>query len=136
MEISGPTFQQVLAKLPDWLKILMKTIVGRLRAASTRIRQLESASSALDYSGDGKRSSHYVYLSTTDCLKVCTALLLVGTATAPRVPKALTFASACSNVTRTKSWEFRSRKSLRIVDILAQSGITAFGEGEQSGKFI
>src|SRR6185437_5111604 len=30
IEISGPTFQQVLVKLPDWLKILMKTIVGRL----------------------------------------------------------------------------------------------------------
>src|SRR4051812_30131845 len=71
MEISGPTFQAVLQNMPDWLKILLKTIVGRLRTASTRIRQLETASTAYDYNDkDGKRSSHYVYLSPIDVLKI------------------------------------------------------------------
>lgn len=79
LEVSGPAFQEVLAKMPDWLKILLKTVVGRLRTASTRIRQLESASTAFDYSEkDGKRAAHYVYLSPTDVLKICTAVLLVG----------------------------------------------------------
>ncbi len=79
VEVSGPTFTQVLQTMPEWLKILMKTLVGRLRTASTRIRQLETASSAYDYSEkDGKRSAHYVYLSTPDILKLCTAILLVG----------------------------------------------------------
>ena len=50
VEISGPTFQEVLARMPDWLKIMLKTVVGRLRTASTRIRQLEQASTAFDYS--------------------------------------------------------------------------------------
>ena len=79
MEISGETFQEVLGKMPDWLKLLLKTVVGRLRTASTRIRQLETASTAYDYSDkDGKRSQHYVYLSPTDIMKVASALLLVA----------------------------------------------------------
>src|SRR4051812_22223696 len=38
VEVSGPTFVEVLHKTPDWLKILLKTIVQRLRAATARIR--------------------------------------------------------------------------------------------------
>lgn len=79
VEISGPTFQAVLGGMPDWVKILLKTVVGRLRAASNRIRQLESASTSFDYSEkDGKRSAQYVYLSPTDVMKICSAILLVG----------------------------------------------------------
>jgi CRP/FNR family cyclic AMP-dependent transcriptional regulator len=80
IEISGPTFLAVLGGLPDWLKALLKTIVGRLRAASTRIRQLESASTAYDYSDkdSGARNSHYVYLSPSEILKSGSALLLVA----------------------------------------------------------
>ncbi|MEK6705581.1 MAG: Crp/Fnr family transcriptional regulator [Bdellovibrionota bacterium] len=79
VEISGTAFQEVLTRLPDWLKILLKTVVSRLRTASTRIRQLETASSAYDYSDkDGKRSAHYIYLSPTDILKIASGLLLVA----------------------------------------------------------
>jgi CRP/FNR family transcriptional regulator, cyclic AMP receptor protein len=79
MEISGPSFQETLARVPDWLKILLKTVVTRLRTASTRIRQLETASTAYDYSDrDGKRSAQYQYLTPIEILKLATALLLVG----------------------------------------------------------
>ncbi|MBY0470025.1 cyclic nucleotide-binding domain-containing protein [bacterium] len=80
VEISGPTFLAVLGSLPDWLKALLKTIVGRLRAASTRIRQLESASTAYDYSDKdgGARNANYVYLSPSEILKSGAALLLVA----------------------------------------------------------
>ncbi len=80
VEISGPAFQQVLDKIPEWLKILMKTLVTRLRAASTKIRQLESSSVEYVYSEkDGKRVAQTVYLSTPDVLKISTAILLVAT---------------------------------------------------------
>ncbi|MFL5815607.1 MAG: Crp/Fnr family transcriptional regulator [Bdellovibrionia bacterium] len=82
IEISGPTFQATLAQMPDWLKILLKTIVGRLRTASTRIRQLESASTAVDYSDKnakpGKRSSAYVFLGALDVLKTLSGFLLIA----------------------------------------------------------
>ena len=65
--------------MPDWLKIMLKTVVGRLRTASTRIRQLEQASTAFDYSDkDGKRAAHYVYMSSTDAMKIATGILLVA----------------------------------------------------------
>lgn len=77
-EVSGPTFQAVLVKMPEWLKILLKAVVGRLRTASTRIRQLEQASTAFDYDKDGKRGQSYVYLSPHDSLKIASAILLVA----------------------------------------------------------
>lgn len=82
VEISGPVFQAALSQMPEWLKILLKTIVGRLRTASTRIRQLESASTAVDYSDKnakpGKRSTTYVFLGALDVLKVLTGFLLIA----------------------------------------------------------
>lgn len=77
IEISGPAFTQVLMDMPEWLKILLKTVVGRLRTASTRIRQLETASTAVDYSDkSGKRAASYIYLSPSDVLKCLSAILL------------------------------------------------------------
>jgi hypothetical protein len=79
VEISGPTFQQVLDKIPEWLKILLRTLVTRLRATSTKFRQLESASTEFVYSEkDGKRVAQNVYLSAPDVMKVSTAILLVA----------------------------------------------------------
>jgi CRP-like cAMP-binding protein len=80
VEISSQTFIQEMARMPEWLKILLKTIVGRLRSASTRIRQLESASTGVDYSDKsaGAKSTNYFYLSALDVLKALTAILLVG----------------------------------------------------------
>ncbi|MGK5084021.1 Crp/Fnr family transcriptional regulator [Bdellovibrionota bacterium FG-1] len=79
VEISVPTFQEVLARMPDWLKIMLKTVVGRLRTASTRIRQLETASTSLDYSDkDGKRATYYVYMNSTDVTKIASGILLVA----------------------------------------------------------
>jgi CRP/FNR family cyclic AMP-dependent transcriptional regulator len=79
VEISGPSFQQVLDKIPDWLKILLRTLVTRLRVASTRIRQLESASTEYVFSEkEGKRVAQYVYLSAADVMKTAAGILLVA----------------------------------------------------------
>lgn len=78
VEISGPMFMDVLGKAPDWLKILLKTVVGRLRAANTRLRQLESSNSPLNYDKDSGKRTAYQYLTYLELIKVMTALLLVG----------------------------------------------------------
>jgi CRP-like cAMP-binding protein len=135
VEISGPTFQQVLTHLPDWLKILMKTIVGRLRAASTRIRQLESASSAYDYSDpDGRRNSHYIYLSQSDCMKISTALLLVGArngkaeahGTEIRVGLLQRYANQVMGVPVAKITSY--------LDVLSHCGVVGLGEDAAAGQ--
>jgi len=78
VDISAQNFIETMAKLPDWLKLLMKTLVGRLRTASTRLKQLEEASMSYDYGKDGKKGPHFVYLSTIDVLKLLTGVLVVS----------------------------------------------------------
>lgn len=79
MEITSDQFTQALKIMPDWLKLLLKTVVMRLRNASSRIKQLETASSAYDYSDGKNGTKNYVFLSWSDVLKACTGVLLVGT---------------------------------------------------------
>ncbi|MBN23003.1 MAG: hypothetical protein CL678_17090 [Bdellovibrionaceae bacterium] len=90
IEVSAHTFTATLNKMPDWLKILLKTIVGRLRSASTRIKQLEQASTAIDYSSKGSKSTSYVYLSPHDVLKICTSILLSNERSAKKTEEGTT----------------------------------------------
>jgi len=79
LEISGPLFQNVLLQIPEWMKLLLKTVVGRLRTASNRIRQLEQSSTAIDYSDkDQKKSSVYVFIGFPELMKLATALVVVS----------------------------------------------------------
>jgi CRP/FNR family cyclic AMP-dependent transcriptional regulator len=134
IEISGPVFQQVLAKLPDWLKILMKTIVGRLRSASTRIRQLESSSTAYLTEKDGKRSAHYVYLSTSDCLKISTSLLLVGVRNSTMTEQGADVRLGLLQRYANQVMNIPVAKITSMLDVLAESGVVIYGTGPDTGK--
>lgn len=79
VEISGPTFNTTLQQMPDWLKLLLKTIVGRLRQAGIKLRQLESSSTSIDYSKkEGNRGIQYTFLGEMDILKILAGILLVA----------------------------------------------------------
>jgi CRP-like cAMP-binding protein len=134
IEISGPVFQQVLAKLPDWLKILMKTIVGRLRSASTRIRQLESSSTAYLTEKDGKRSAHYVYLSTNDCLKICTSLLLVSVRNSTMSEQGADVRLGLLQRYANQVMNVPVAKITSMLDVLSESGVVVYGTGADTGK--
>jgi CRP/FNR family cyclic AMP-dependent transcriptional regulator len=121
-EISGPTFQAVISKMPDWLKILLKTIVGRLRTASTRIRQLETASSAMDYNDkDGKKT--YVYLSNVDVLKLGTTVLLVASRNGARKPEGIELKQHLLTRYGNQIIGVPSAKMTTFLDVLAQVGV-------------
>lgn len=135
VEISGPAFQEVLVRIPDWLKILLKTIVARLRSASTRIRQLESSSSAYDFDKDGKRSAHYVFLSPSDVLKVLSSLLLVGSrAKAAATGKAVEIRPVLLHRYANQIMQVPLAKVTTLLDVLAQAGMLVIGDAaaEQS----
>jgi len=81
VEISGETFQHTLTSMPEWVKILLKTVVGRLRGASNRIRELEQSS--VNYvttttGGTKSMTTEYVFLSIPDLMKNLSIFLLVG----------------------------------------------------------
>lgn len=127
IEISGPAFYATLSNMPDWLKILLKTIVGRLRSSNTRIRQLESASSSYDYSEkEGKRSPHYTYLSPPDVLKGFSAVLLAasrhGKPIADGTRTAIEFNGALLQRYGNQIMQVPMAKIASLLDILAQIG--------------
>lgn len=79
VEISSDVYTAIVDKLPEWFSVLMKGIVGRLRTAGTRIRQMESKTTAVTYNKkDGTRSVSYAFLSINEVLRICSALLLVA----------------------------------------------------------
>jgi CRP/FNR family transcriptional regulator, cyclic AMP receptor protein len=132
IEISGPAFSEVLTKIPDWLKILLKTVVARLRTASTRIRQLESASTAFDYSEkDGKKASHahYVYLSPPDVLKICTSILLVASRNGkPAGAKGIEIKPGILNRYANQIMGIPVAKVTSMIDILATAGVMSVAD--------
>lgn len=137
IEISGPAFQEVLARIPDWLKIMMKAIVGRLRTASTRIRQLESASTAYDYSDkSGKRSPHYVYLSPSDVLKIASGLLLVASRNPVPCAEGTEIRVGLLQRYVNQIMGIPVAKITTLLDVLAQNNILSIGDASNSGKVV
>ena len=80
IEVDTALFTATIKNIPDWLKLLLKTVVGRLRAASTRIKQLETANTSFEYSPSGgrARSGNFVFINTQDLLKLSTSMLVVA----------------------------------------------------------
>lgn len=78
IEISSPTFLEVIKGAPLWLKYLIKTIVSRLRASDARIRELDSGNVTTSYSS-GPNKNRVVsnqFLTPREGLRVISALLL------------------------------------------------------------
>jgi hypothetical protein len=134
VEISGPTFQEVLGRIPEWLKIMLKTVVSRLRVASTRIRQLESSSTAYDYGQDGRRSAHYVYVSPTDVLKSASALLLVASRSGAPAGPGIDIKLGSLQRYGNQIMGVPVAKITSVLDVLAQAGIVQLGDAENPAK--
>jgi len=130
-EISGPTFEKTLMSMPEWLKILLKAVVGRLRAASTKIRQLESSSTAIDYSKDGKRVTVSVFLSVIDFMKIGTSVLLVGSRNPAREIKMSTLEKYASQIIGVPA-----AKIAATLDLLQQAGIVTMVDEVDGTKTI
>jgi CRP-like cAMP-binding protein len=134
LEISGPTFQSTLASMPDWLKIMLKTVVGRLRSASTRIRQLETASTHFDYKDKtGKRESSYIYLPSHEILRTCSAVLLaVNKGPQPAAESRLSLRPALINRYASQIMQVPTAKVTSVLDVLNMCGVIEIrGEGEE-----
>ena len=136
-EVSASTFSQTLGKMPDWLKILLKTVVGRLRTASTRIRQLEQASTQFDYSDkSGKRSSNYVYISPHDVLKVSVALLAVAARSSEKGSLGQKISLATLTRYGNQIMGVPVAKVTDLMDVFCQVGICAKqGEDEEKADY-
>ena len=136
VEISGPTFQAVLSKMPDWLKMLLKTVVGRLRTASTRIRQLETASTAIDYSDKDGGKKGYVFLSPIDVLKIASSLLLVASRNGTRIGGGTDIRVGLLNRYANQIMGIPSAKITTFLDVLAQIGVLTMTDTNGAEKVV
>lgn len=128
-EIGIDTFSSTLKSIPDWLKIMLKTVVARLRSASTRIRQLESASTS--YSNkDGKRTAGYVYLSSYDVLKVMAAILLVTSRNGKDSEKGVGIKISLLQRYANQVMGIPVAKITTVIDLLAEQGMVNLGDAE------
>lgn len=84
VEISKSLYDSTMVQIPEWLKVLLKAIVARLRSTTTKMKNLETSSSEMNYA-DGRRN--FTFLSSHDCLKISTAVLLVGTLSKETLPE-------------------------------------------------
>jgi CRP-like cAMP-binding protein len=77
VEISQAVYQNTFQSIPEWVKVLLKATVARLRATTVKVRNLETASTEVVYNDMGSKRQ-YVFLSSHDCLKIAMAVLLVS----------------------------------------------------------
>jgi CRP-like cAMP-binding protein len=75
VEISRSVYDQTMVQIPEWLKVLLKAIVARLRSTTTKMKNLEQTSSEMDY-GTGRRN--FIFLSSHDVLKSALSVLTAG----------------------------------------------------------
>ncbi len=78
IEISNQAMEGTLNTSPEWLKILLKTIVGRVRASTNKIKLLEQASTEYEVDQYGNRSRSFVFVNRAEIMRFSTALLLVA----------------------------------------------------------
>ncbi|MCM0607076.1 MAG: cyclic nucleotide-binding domain-containing protein [Xanthomonadaceae bacterium] len=134
VEISGAAFTQTLSSIPDWLKAMLKTIVGRLRAASNKIRQLEAAQQSFDYSKDSLQLG-YTFINSTEAAKLATCVLLVALRKSNAGQKNTPLELEMFNKIANQVHGLASSKTQAFIDTLIQAGmITQEGEGS-AAKF-
>ena len=85
VEINNTNLQEQFKLLPQWLIVLLKTLVTRLRASNTKVKQLESASTQITYGKDGPMQT-YVFLSIHDAMKISMSLLLAASKSSATSP--------------------------------------------------
>lgn len=78
VEVAAGALEQANSNIPEWLKVLLKSIVNRLRNATNKIKQLEQASTAYEVDQYGNRSKTFVFVNRAELMKFSASLLLVA----------------------------------------------------------
>ena len=129
VEISSETFQETLTKIPEWLKLLLKTVVGRLRSASTRIRQLEQSSTSFEYSTKtGTKNANYVFINWIDALKVMASVLLVATRNGKNEGKGFSIPVGLLQRYANQISGIPIAKITTVLDLLGQVDVVSLGD--------
>jgi CRP-like cAMP-binding protein len=128
VEISKSIYDSTMIQVPEWLKVLLKAIVARLRSTTTKLKNLESSSTEMNYA-DGRRN--FVFLSAHDGLKIATAVLLVGTISKEDLPEGKRVKMSALERYANQVMGVPVAKLTTFLDVLKQAGALHISENSQ-----
>lgn len=86
VEIPRGKFDEFIGAQPSWMKSLIQTLVKRLRTTNNRLRELETASTVYAKDEEGRTMKVHEFLSPSEIMKLCSALLLVCSRNSEKLP--------------------------------------------------
>lgn len=128
VEISKSVYDTTMVQVPEWVKVLLKAIVSRLRSTTTKMKNLESSSMEMNYE-DGRRN--FVFLSPHDALKLSAAILLVGTLSKEEAPEGPKIKLHSLERYTNQVMGIPIAKMTSFIDILKQANIVHISENNQ-----
>jgi CRP-like cAMP-binding protein len=128
VEISKSIYDSTMVQVPEWLKVLLKAIVARLRSTTTKLKNLESSSTEMNYA-DGRRS--FVFLSAHDGLKIATAILIVGALSKEDLPEGKRIKMSALERYANQVMGIPVSKVTIFLDALKQAGVLHISENSQ-----
>ncbi len=128
VEISKSVYDTTMVQVPEWVKVLLKAIVARLRSTTTKMKNLESSSMEMNYE-DGRRD--FVFLSPHDALKLSAAVLLVGTLSKEDAPEGKKLKISLLERYANQVMGIPVAKLTSYLDVLKQSNILHISENNQ-----
>jgi len=128
VEISKSVYDSTMVQVPEWVKVLLKAIVARLRSTTTKMKNLESSSTEMNYE-DGRRN--FVFLSPHDALKLAAAALLVGSLSKEDTAEGKKIKLTSLERYTNQVMGIPIAKMTSFLDILKQAGILHISEDNQ-----
>jgi CRP/FNR family transcriptional regulator, cyclic AMP receptor protein len=128
VEISKSIYDSTMVQVPEWLKVLLKAIVARLRSTTTKMKNLESSSSEMNYA-DGRRN--FIFLGVHDCLKISSAVLLVSNLVNEDLPEGKKIKMGSLERYANQVMGVPVAKVTSYLDILKQANIVHISENSQ-----
>ncbi len=130
VEISTALYSSTMEKIPEWVKILIKAIVGKLRLTTTKVKNLEQASTEVVY-GERGSERNFVFLSSHDCLKIATALQLVGLKSTEDTPEGKRIKPSALERYATQVIGIPLAKVTTFLEVLKNAGMVNISESTQ-----
>lgn len=128
VEISKSVYDATMIQVPEWVKVLLKAIVARLRSTTTKMKNLESSSMEMNYE-DGRRN--FVFLSPHDALKLSSIVLLVGSRSTEEGPEGKRLKLSALERYTSQVLGIPVAKITSFLDILAQGNIVHISANHQ-----
>jgi len=128
VEISKSIYDSTMVQVPEWLKVLLKAIVARLRSTTTKMKNLETSSSEMNYA-DGRRN--FVFLGVHDCLKIASAILLVTSTGKEDLPEGKRIKMGSLERYSNQVMGVPVAKITIFLDILKQANVVHISENSQ-----